>query len=75
MKTLQQADWNIIERFLKNIADQNDMLALNQLLKKYPQLKQALQKDKDLEESSEPHFDADTAFMKLHGRFKNENLL
>jgi hypothetical protein len=75
IERLQQADLIIIERFLRNATDQNDMLALDELLQTNPQLQYPSPKDKDLDESAQQHFDADIAFMKLHERFKNENLL
>lgn len=80
MKRLSNQDWSLIARYIAGEASPEDLVQLQALYKQQEGLQSTIhQIQKDLSTSSslptETDFDAGAAFLKLHERIQNENLL
>jgi hypothetical protein len=79
MKRLNNQDWSLIARYLKEETTQTDLVQLRSLLETYPGLQAELaQMERNVngsDTSASDDFDADKAFQKLHERLRGENLV
>ncbi|MBL0744512.1 hypothetical protein [Chryseolinea lacunae] len=77
MKGLTTGDWSLIARYLKSEASETDLVELDDLVTRHPELKSELKRmDQNVNPvDPEPPFDADRAFARLTQRFKDEDLL
>lgn len=79
MKRLSTQDWSLMARYIAGEASPEELEQINALYKQHQGLQSGISQIRQELAATQPatvtDFDADTAFLKLHHRIQNENLL
>lgn len=75
MDTISALDWSTIARCLDDEATDADLAELRRLRQQHPDLSDWMLTNEFYVPNSAAHFDAESAFKKIHHRFRNENLI
>jgi hypothetical protein len=75
VEKLSPRDWSLIARCLDEEGSDADLKELRQLIKLHPGLQDWMRTNEIYIRTSAPDFDSESAFDKLHNRFRNENLI